>query len=51
MAPDGWLDDTFHPGARGHHQLTLTLLSAIDVADPTSEVCSLVVDDAVGATA
>ena len=51
FAPAGWLDDTFHPGARGHHELTLTLLSAIGIADPDSDVCSLDVADSVGASA
>ena len=50
-APDGWLDDTFHPGARGHHELALTLFESLGIADPTSEVCSLVVDESVGANA
>ena len=51
VAPAGWLDDTFHPGARGHHELTLTLLSTIGIADPASEVCSLDAEDTVGAHA
>ncbi len=51
VAPAGWLDDTFHPGARGHHELTLTLLSTLGIADADSPVCSLHVDDAVGARA
>jgi lysophospholipase L1-like esterase len=51
VAPSGWLDDAFHPGARGHHEMTLTLLAALGVLDPDSAVCSLVVDDGVGANA
>ena len=51
VAPSGWLDDAFHPGARGHHEMTLTLLAALGVRDPDSAVCSLVVDDGVGANA
>ncbi|NUS41010.1 MAG: SGNH/GDSL hydrolase family protein, partial [Terrabacter sp.] len=51
VAPAGWLDDSFHPGARGHHELTLTLLSTLGIADPDSAVCSLVVVDGVGASA
>jgi acyl-CoA thioesterase-1 len=50
-APDGWLDDAFHPGARGHHELALTLFDGLGIADPASEVCSLVVDESVGASA
>ncbi len=49
--PDGWLDDAFHPGARGHHELARTLLTALDLFDPSSEVCALRVDDTVAATA
>jgi lysophospholipase L1-like esterase len=50
-APDGWLDDTFHPSARGHHELALTLFDGLGIADAASEVCSLDVDVSVGATA
>jgi acyl-CoA thioesterase I len=51
IAPDGWLDDAFHPGARGHHELALTLFAALGIADRASEVCTLVVDETVGASA
>jgi lysophospholipase L1-like esterase len=51
VAPVGWLDDTFHPGARGHHELTRTLLRSIGIDDPTSAVFSLRVGDVVGSTA
>lgn len=51
VAPAGWLDDAFHPGARGHHQMTLTLLSTLGIAASDSAVCSLVVEDGVGASA
>ncbi|HSU74455.1 MAG TPA: SGNH/GDSL hydrolase family protein [Terrabacter sp.] len=51
VAPSGWLDDAFHPGARGHHEMALTLLAALGVLDPASAVCSLAVDDGVGARA
>ena len=51
VAPEGWLDDTFHPGARGHHEMTLTLLRALGIDDASSQVCSLTVDDAVGCSA
>ncbi|WP_404388167.1 SGNH/GDSL hydrolase family protein [Humibacillus xanthopallidus] len=50
-APDGWLDDSFHPGARGHLELALTLFAALGITDPASEVCTLVVDESVGASA
>jgi hypothetical protein len=50
-APDGWLDDAFHPSARGHHELALTLFAGLDIADASSEVCALVVDETVGARA
>ncbi|TQM62355.1 SGNH/GDSL hydrolase family protein [Humibacillus xanthopallidus] len=50
-APVGWLDDTFHPSARGHHELALTLFDGLGIADASSEVCSLVIDDTVGAHA
>jgi lysophospholipase L1-like esterase len=40
-APEGWLDDAFHPGPVGHHALALTLLEALDLADPSSAVCQL----------
>jgi acyl-CoA thioesterase-1 len=49
VAPGGWLDDTFHPNARGHHELLLTLVRGLGIDDPASPVCSLVVDDAVSA--
>ncbi len=32
-APDGWLDDAFHPSARGHHELALTLFDGLGIAD------------------
>ncbi len=51
VAPEGWLDDSFHPGARGHHEMALTLLRTLGIADPSSAVCSLTVDDTVGAGA
>ena len=38
-APEGWLDDAFHPGARGQHELTLTLLDALGLRSAASEVC------------
>ncbi|MCU1536739.1 MAG: family lipolytic protein [Humibacillus sp.] len=47
VAPQGWLDDAFHPGARGHHELVRTLLTALDLFDPTSEVCRLRLDEPV----
>ena len=50
-APDGWLDDSFHPGARGHLELALTLFAALGITDPASNVCTLVVDESVGASA
>jgi len=50
-APDGWLDDSFHPGARGHLELALTLFAALGITDPASDVCTLVVDESVGASA
>jgi len=51
VAPTGWLDDTFHPGARGHHELALTLLRALGIDDASSPVCALAVDDVVRSTA
>jgi len=51
VAPDGWLDDTFHPGARGHHEMMLTLLRALGIEDPSSPVCSLRVEEVVGSNA
>ena len=51
VAPAGWLDDSFHPGPRGHHEMTLTLLSTLGIADESSAVCSLVIEDDVRATA
>ena len=50
-APAGWLDDAFHPSARGHHELALTLFAALGIADAASDVCGLVVDDSVSAPA
>ncbi|MEW1953971.1 SGNH/GDSL hydrolase family protein [Terrabacter sp. NPDC080008] len=50
-APEGWLDDAFHPGARGHHEMVLTLLAAVGLLDPASAVCSLTVDEGIGASA
>ncbi|MER7071468.1 SGNH/GDSL hydrolase family protein [Terrabacter sp. NPDC000476] len=51
VAPDGWLSDTFHPGARGHHEMALTLLDALGLAADDSAVCSLSIDDPVGVSA
>ena len=51
VAPDGWLDDTFHPGARGQHEMALTLLRTVGIDDASSAVCELEVDEAVGCTA
>ena len=51
VVPEGWLDDAFHPGARGHHELLLTLVRTLGIDDPASRVCSLVVDDPVAAGA
>jgi acyl-CoA thioesterase I len=51
VAPEGWLDDTFHPGARGHLELTRTLLRTLGIEDAGSAVCSLDIDDAVGCSA
>ena len=45
VAADGWLDDAFHPSARGHHELALTLFATSGSPTPSSDVCSLVVDD------
>jgi lysophospholipase L1-like esterase len=45
VAPHGWLDDAFHPGARGHHALVRTLLETLDIDDPSSPVYRLA-DDA-----
>jgi acyl-CoA thioesterase I len=50
-APQGWLDDAFHPGAQGHHELALTLFAALGIADASSDVCSLDVTEPVGADA
>lgn len=50
-APVGWLDDSFHPGPRGHHELTLTLLSTLGIADGSSAVCSLVIEQGIAANA
>jgi len=50
-APEGWLDDAFHPSARGHHELAVPLFAGLGIADPSSEVCSLVIDESVGASA
>lgn len=51
VAPSGWLDDAFHPGARGHHEMARTLLAALGILDADSEVCSLTVEEGVGASA
>jgi lysophospholipase L1-like esterase len=48
VAPEGWLDDSFHPGARGHHEMARVLLRALGIDDAASQVCSLEVDDPVG---
>ena len=45
-APEGWLDDAVHPGARGHHELTLTLLDALGLRSAASEVCRLRIGEA-----
>lgn len=41
IAPEGWLDDSFHPGPLGHRAMVRTLLEALDLADPTSAVYAL----------
>lgn len=41
---DGWLDDSFHPGPRGHHAMVTTLLSGLGIADPSSAVCALALE-------
>ena len=51
VVPDGWLDDTFHPNARGHHELARTLLGALGIEDSASAVCSLEVHDVLECTA
>lgn len=48
-APDAWLDDPFHPNARGHLELARTLLRTLGVDDAASAVCSLEQGDAVSA--
>lgn len=37
----GWLDDPFHPSARGQHELALAIFRRLGVDDPTSPVCGL----------
>ncbi|ADU48995.1 SGNH/GDSL hydrolase family protein [Intrasporangium calvum] len=49
VAPDGWLDDSCHPGARGHQAMIRTLLATLDLDDPSSPVCSLAATPAVAA--
>ena len=51
VAAEGWLDDAFHPSARGHHELALTLFDDLGISDPSSDVCALVVDQSVGVSA
>ncbi|GAB3080696.1 SGNH/GDSL hydrolase family protein [Intrasporangium mesophilum] len=51
VAPDGWLDDSFHPSAQGHHELARTLLAALGIEDSASAMCSLEVHDAVECSA
>ncbi|MDV3220055.1 SGNH/GDSL hydrolase family protein [Intrasporangium sp.] len=41
IAPRGWLDDSFHPGAQGHQVMARTLLEALGLDDPASAVFSL----------
>lgn len=41
VAPRGWLDDSFHPGARGHQVMARTLLEALGLDDTASVVYSL----------
>lgn len=48
-APDAWLDDPFHPNARGHLELARTVLRTLGVDDAASAVCSLEQGDAVSA--
>ncbi|WP_347350243.1 SGNH/GDSL hydrolase family protein [Intrasporangium sp.] len=40
----GWLDDTVHPSALGHHELALALFDRLGVRDPDSPVCALRLD-------
>ena len=51
VVPEGWLDDSFHPSATGHHELARTLLRALGIHDDASEVCSLPIDEPVRAGA
>jgi lysophospholipase L1-like esterase len=41
VAPDGWLDDAFHPGHLGHQAMLRTLLDELGLADEASPVYSL----------
>lgn len=41
VAPGGWLDDSFHPGARGHRAMAVTLLETCGIASSDSAVCAL----------